>query len=300
VALVHRIIGSIAAAALSVIAAGPAAARTLEAVASFTILADVVRNVGGAHVHVSSLVGPNGDPHAFEPSPDDARRLRAADMVFVSGLGLEGWMDRLIAASGTSRHPVAVSAGITPRKMKEDGPIEDPHVWNSPENVVIWVKNIEAALAAADPQDAADFHASAARYIEAVHAVDAHARAEFAQIPPVRRKILTSHDAFGYFGDAYGIEFLAPLGVSTESEASAAAVAKLIGQIKAEKVKVYFFENSNDPRLVDQIAGATGAEPGGRLYVESLSEADGPAPTYLAMMRYNVDALANAMRRAGS
>ena len=278
-------------------AAAPASAKTLEVVASFTILADVVAEIGGDHVKVTSLVGPNGDPHEFEPSPSDAKNLLAADVVFVSGNGLEGWMDRLTAASGFQGEPVVASEGIPTRSMEEDGKtVIDPHVWNSPANVEVWVKNIAAALAAADPEDAADFAANAARYTKTLRDLDAYARAAFAPVPPADRKILTSHDAFGYFGDAYGVTFLSPVGLSTETEASARDVAKLIEQIKAEQVKVYFIENSNDPRLIEQIAGATGARPGGELYVESLSAKDGPGATYVDMFRYDVDRLAGAMK----
>ncbi len=275
----------------------PAAARTLDVVASFTVLADVVAEVGGDHVDVTSLVGPNGDPHDFEPSPNDAKNLKAADLVFVSGNGLEGWMDRLITASGYQGAPVVASAGVPTRKLEADGEkIIDPHVWNSAANVEIWVKNIEAALAAADPEDAADFAANAGRYTKTLQDLDAYAHTAFDQVPPADRKILTSHDAFGYFGDAYGVTFLSPVGLSTESEASARDVAKLIEQIKTEHVKVYFIENSNDPRLVEQIARATGAKPGGELYVEALSDNNGPAATYIDMFRYNVDQLAGAMK----
>jgi zinc/manganese transport system substrate-binding protein len=279
--------------------AAPASAETLNVVASFTVLADVVAHVGGDHVKVSSLVGPNGDPHEFEPSPADARKLNAAKITFVSGEGLEGWMDRLISASGYKGSPVVVSDGIDTRSMVEDGrTITDPHVWNSPVNVKIWVANIETALAAADPADAADFKANAEAYSRTLSKLDAYAHAKFDGIGSDRRKILTSHDAFGYFGREYKISFLSPLGFSTESEASAANVAKLIEQIRTEHVKSYFFENSSDPRLVEQVARATGAEPGGELYVEALSKADGPAPTYEKMFRYNVDQLAAAMAKS--
>ena len=216
----------------------------------------------------------------------------------MSGDGLEGWLDRLVSASGYRGAPVVASEGIPTRKMEEDGEtITDPHVWNNPANVEVWVKNIEAALAKADPEDAADFEANAERYTKTLQDLDAYARAAFAKVAPGERKILTSHDAFGYFGDAYGVTFLSPVGISTESEASARDVAKLIDQIKAERVKVYFFENSNDPRLVEQIARATGAKPGGELYVEALSDKDGPASTYVDMFRHNVDQLASAMKK---
>ena len=295
----HRRLLSMALPALVSLSAVPASAETLKVVASFTVLADVVKQVGGEHVKVTSLVGPNGDPHEFEPSPADAKSLNAAKVTFVSGEGLEGWMDRLISASGYKGRPVIVSEGINTRTMEEDGQaVTDPHVWNSPVNVKVWVANIEKALSAADPADAAAFKANAEAYTKTLDQLDAYARSKFATIPADRRKVLTSHDAFGYFGREYDVGFLAPLGVSTESEASAADVAKLIEQIRTEHVKTYFIENSNDPRLVMQVASATGAEPGGELYVESLSDAKGPAPTYEKMFRYNVNQISAAMAKS--
>ncbi|MBP1850298.1 metal ABC transporter solute-binding protein, Zn/Mn family [Rhizobium halophytocola] len=277
--------------------AGTASARDLTAVASFTVLADVVHQVAGDHVTVESLIGPNGDPHEFEPSPKDAKMLKSADLVFVSGEGLEGWMDRLVTASGFAGTPVTASAGIDTRTMDEDGEtITDPHVWNDPNNVKTWVGNIEAALAKADPANAKAYAANAKAYLAKLSALDAQAHQAFDSIPVSERKVLTSHDAFGYFGRAYDVTFLSPVGLSTESEASAAGVAGLIDQIRAEGVKAYFFENSNDPRLVNQIAKATGARPGGELYVESLSDASGPAATYEQMMRYDIQQLAKAMK----
>jgi len=285
--------------ALLAASAIPASAETLKVVASFTVLADVVKQVGGDHVSVTSLVGPNGDPHEFEPSPADARHLKAAQVTFVSGEGLEGWMDRLITASGYKGTPVTASDGVNTRTMEEDGKtVTDPHVWNSPVNVKVWVANIEKALSAADPADAAAFKTNADHYTKKLDELDIYAHSKFDKVADDRRKVLTSHDAFGYFGREYKVSFLAPLGVSTESEASAADVAKLIEQIKAEHVTTYFFENSNDPRLVRQVANATGAKPGGELYVESLSDAEGPAPTYEKMFRYNVDQIATAMAKS--
>jgi zinc/manganese transport system substrate-binding protein len=283
----------------SVTALAPmASAKTLEVVASFTVLADIVHEIGGANVRVRSLVGPNGDPHEFEPSPDDARALKESDVVFVSGEGLEGWMDRLITASGYSGKPVVASEGIKTREMEEDGKtVTDPHVWNSPVNVLVWVSNIEKALAAADPEDAEHFRANAKDYRRKLVELDNYAHAKLDAVPRGKRKVLTSHDAFGYFGREYKVKFLSPVGLSTETEASAADVARLIDQIKAEGVKVYFFENSNDPKLVNQIASATGAKAGGELYVEALSDKNGPASTYLRMFRYNVDQVATAFAK---
>ncbi|HWX46916.1 MAG TPA: metal ABC transporter substrate-binding protein [Roseomonas sp.] len=285
-------------AALAMLAfAQPALAKTLEAVASFTVLADMVHQVGGDRVHVVSLVGPNGDPHVYEPSPEDGRHLKAADVVFVSGLGLEGWMDRLISASGYSGKPVVASDGIKTLRMEEDGKrVTDPHAWNSAANGVIYVRNIVRALSAVDPDGATLYAANGDRYTKQLEQLDSYARRTMDAIPPARRKVLTTHDAFGYFADRYKVTFLSPLGISTESEPSAQQMAKLIQQIRKEHVRAYFFENSNDPRLVQQIARATGAKPGGELYVEALSPPDGPAPTYAAMFRYNVDQLAAAMR----
>lgn len=295
----HKMLLSVALPLLMAVSALPAHAETLKVVASFTVLADVVSNVGGEHVSVSSLVGPNGDPHEFEPSPTDAKKLKAADIAFVSGEGLEGWMDRLITASGYKGKPITVSEGINTRTMEEDGKtVTDPHVWNSPVNVKVWVANIEKALAAADPADAKAFEANAKAYTAKLDALNAYAHSKLDAIPESERKILTSHDAFGYLGREYKVEFLSPLGLSTETEASASDVAKLIDQIKAEHIKTYFFENSNDPRLVKQIAKATGAKSGGELYVEALSKKNEPAPTYEKMFRYNIDQLAAAMKKS--
>ncbi|MGV8918331.1 MAG: metal ABC transporter substrate-binding protein [Pseudomonas sp.] len=288
--------GAMAAVALSVFST-LAQAKPLEAVASFTVIADMVHSVGGDRVHVTSLIGPNGDPHVYEPTPSDAQALKQADITFVSGLHLEGWLDRLITASGYHGKPVVLSNGIKTRSMEEDGKtITDPHAWNSAANGVIYVRNIITALKKADPQDADFYQANGDKYIAQLQTLDAYARSQVQAIPAAQRKVLTSHDAFGYFGDAYGVTFLSPLGFSTEAEPSAADVAKLIRQIKGEHVSAYFFENSGDPRLVKQIAAASGAQPGGELYVEALSPANGPAATYAQMFRYNVDKLTAAMR----
>lgn len=275
-----------------------AEAKTIDVVASFTVLADVVKQVGGDHVNVKSLVPANGDPHDFEPSPDDAKAVRSAAVTFVSGEGLETWFQRLAKASGADVAPVVVSTGIKTHTFEEDGEkVTDPHVWNSVPNVLVWVDNIEKSLAQADPEDAADFKANAERYTKTLQALNETIHSRIDAVPEEKRKVLTSHDAFGYYGKEYGVTFLSPLGMSTETEASAADVAELIDQIKKEGIKVYFIENSNDSRLVRQIASATGAQPGGELYPEALSDADGPAPSYAALMRYNTDQIVNAISK---
>lgn len=275
--------------------AQPASAKTIKAVASFTVLADVVQQIGGDIVHVTSLIGPNGDVHQFEATPDNARVLKDADITFISGHGLERWFERLVKASGYQGTPIVVSNGIAFRQRERRGQMsEDPHVWNSPLNVLVWVANIERALVAADPDDAAVFRTNAERYRGELRELDRYAHAKLDPVPQANRKILTSHDAFGYLGRDYGITFLSPLGLSTETEASAARVAQLIDQIKREGIKLYFIENSNDPRLVQQIAAATNARPGGELYAEALSASDGPAPTYVKMFKHNLDEISKA------
>ena len=293
----RMIAGTLVATTALMAMAAPASAKTVEAVASFTVLADIVKQVGGDHVHVLSMVPPNGDPHEYEPTPDDAKNLKAADVVFTSGLGLEGWFSRLAKASGYQGKPVIASDGIKTRKMEEDGKtITDPHAWNSIPNAEVYVDNIEKALAGADPADTAAFKANADAYRAKLQDLDSYAHKEVESVPKGERKVLTTHDALSYFGATYGVKFISPLGLSTENEPSAAQVAGVIKQIKAEHIHTYFFENSNDPRLVKQIAQATGAQPGGELYVEALSPSDGPAATYADMFKYNVDKLVSGMK----
>lgn len=274
-----------------------AMAKTVNAVASFSILGDIVQEVGGEHVKVTTLVGPDGDPHSFEPSPKDSKAINASDVVFVSGLGLEGWIDRLVTASGYKGHLVTASEGVNSRKMEEDGKqITDPHAWNSIANGVIYATNVMNALIKVDPEDADYFRQRGTAYIEQLQKLDAWAKTEFTGIPQSKRKVLTSHDAFGYFGQEYHVSFMAPVGFSTEAEASASGVASLIKQIKAEKVKTYFIENQTDPRLVKQIAAASGAEPGGELYPEALSGPKGPATTYVKAFKHNVETIVASMK----
>jgi len=273
-----------------------AADGKLNVVASFSILGDIVKSVGGDRVAVTTLVGPDGDAHVFEPTPAHARALAAADVVFVNGLGLEGWMQRLIQASDYKGPVVTTSDGVKPRTMEEEGAeITDPHAWQDLSNGRIYVENVATALAAADPQGAAAYRAAASAYSAELAAKDEWVRAELKSVPSGQRRIITSHDAFGYFGAAYGVTFLAPIGVSTEAEPSAAGVAQLINQMKAEGIKVVFFENMTSPKLVETLASEAGARVGGTLFSDALSPPGGPADSYLKMFDNNVPQLKAAM-----
>lgn len=348
----------IALAALPMLAApmlaAPATAEPLEIVASFSILADMTRTVGGDRVNVTALVGPDGDAHVFSPTPRNAANVAQADLMIVNGLGFEGWLDRLVEASGFEGTVVTASAVVDPlpaqrgedhhagadhedeheahadadhddhasenhadddhddhdhadHAEEHDGHVEaghadhhhhgayDPHAWHDLTNAALYVETIAAALSEADPEGAATYTANAAAYTAELAALDASARKVFSAIPKDRRTVLTSHDAFAYLGRAYGLEFVAPQGMSTETEASARDVAELVRQIRAEGVDAIFIESVTDNRMVERIAEETGIAIGGELYAGALSQADGDASTYVAMMRHNIDALAEAL-----
>ena len=276
-----------------------AEAPRLPVVASFSILADFARQIGGDKVEVKALVGPNGDVHVYEPSPADAQSLSTAKLIVVNGFNLEGWMARLIAASGARAPVVVATRGITPREGVIEGEKGvDPHAWQSIANARLYVANILAGLIAADPTDADYFRARAKNYDEALDATEKDVRATIVAIPPQARKIITTHDAFGYFGAAYGFEFIAPQGFSTESEPSARQVAGLIAQIRREHAPAVFLENISDPRLMQRIAQESGAKIGGELFSDSLSPPNGPAATYIAMMKHNIIELKKALAPA--
>jgi len=292
---------AVAAAVLAtVLAAGPTVAQEkLNVLATFSILGDFVRNVGGDRVAVSTLVGPNSDAHVYSPAPADAKKVAAAKVVITNGLGFEGWMSRLVKASGTKARPVVATKGIKARRQAQDKGHShgnaDPHAWQSVVNAKIYVANILAALIAADPAGKATYEANAAAYLEKLDALDKDIRAAVAAIAKERRRIITSHEAFGYFQDTYGIAFIAPRGVSTESEASARDVARIITQIKTTKVPAVFLENVTDPRLIERIAAESGAKIGGKLYSDALTDEKGEAPTYIDMIRHNIRQLASAL-----
>jgi zinc/manganese transport system substrate-binding protein len=270
------------------------AQERLNVVASFSILADFARAIGGDRVDVMTLVGPNADVHVYTPAPSDAKTIAGAKLVIVNGLGLEGWLPRLVQSAGGKATIVVASTGIAPLKR---GAEADPHAWQSVPNAKIYVANIRDALAAADPADAAAFHANAGRYLAELDALDTEVRAAVANIPSERRKVISTHDAFGYFAEAYGIAFIAPLGVSTETEPSARDIAGIIGQIKQAKIPAVFLENMSDDRLIGRIAAESGAKLGGTLYSDALTSEKGDAPTYIAMVKHNITALTSALDR---
>ena len=299
--MLAKIVTALCATAWMLGAACPAhAQQKIGVVATFSILADLARNIAGEAADVGALVGPDNDAHAYAPSPADAKRLADAKLVLVNGLGFEGWIDRLVKASGT-KAPVAVaSRGVKPRRMEDDDHGHghgkaDPHAWQSVANAKIYVANIRDALVKADPAGKATYEANAASYLAKLEALEAEVKAALAAIPPQRRKIITTHDAFGYFAAAYGMEFIAPQGVSTEADVSARDLAKIIRQIKAQKIPAVFMENVTDPRLMRRISAETGAKIGGKLYSDALSAPDGAAPTYLDMMRNNLKEFRGAL-----
>ena len=264
----------------------------LNVVASFSILGDFVRNVGGERVSFTTLVGPDGDAHVYTPTPADAKRIADAKLVIVNGLDFEGWLSRLVKSSGRKPTIVSATRGIVPRKL---GSHADPHAWQSVANARTYVANIRDALAAADPAGAEAYRANAEGYLARLDALDRDIRAAVAQIPQDRRKVISTHDAFGYLASAYGIEFVAPLGVSTESEASARDIARIITQIRTQKIPAVFLENISDSRLIRRISAETGAKVGGTLYSDSLTGEKGDAPTYIDMVRHNIKALTSAL-----
>jgi zinc/manganese transport system substrate-binding protein len=285
----------------------PASTAEIKAVASFSILGDIVAHVGGDRVALTTIVGPNADTHVYEPKPADAQALSQADIFFVNGLGFEGWLERLEEATGFAGPVVVASEGVVTHAMAEEEHAEgedhhghdhgetDPHAWQSLKNGLLYVKNVAAGLCQADPDGCAIYQSNAEAYSAEIAALDAQVIADIDTVPAAQRKVITTHDAFGYFGEEYGVEFLAPEGISTDSEASAADVGKLIEQIRADGVKALFIENMSDGRLVEQIARETGVTIGGELYADALSEPNQGAASYLDMFRHNVELLVPAM-----
>jgi zinc/manganese transport system substrate-binding protein len=290
--------------------ASPPAAPRIKVVATFSILGDMVANVGGDRVEVTTLVGRDSDAHVYSPTPGDAKAILQAQLVFVNGLGFEGWMNKLLEAAGFTGSRVVATDGIKVIRASGHGHAHDsgkghhhhgdvdPHAWQSPVQAQRYIENIARALARADPEHASGYQDRAARYIDQLKAIDAHARERFEAIPPDRRRLITSHDSFGYLAAEYGLRIRSPQGMSTESEVSARDLARLSRQIRQERIHALFLENVAEPRVLEQLARESGARVGGTLFSDALSAKVAAANTYLGLLRYNIDTIAAALAPA--
>ena len=275
--------------------AQPSFASELRVVASFSILADMVSEIGGEAIEVESIVGPDADAHIYQPSVSDAIAVAGADIVFVNGFGFETWASNLISESASDAVVVIATEGITP--IKVDGSV-DPHAWNSLQNGVIYVRNIAAALGAIAPGVADQVNANAEAYIQRLESVDRDIVRRVSRLSESNRTVVTSHDAFGYLAEDYGLTFLAPKGIDTDAEPTARKLAELIEQLQKVGVAALFAENITSPALINQIALQTGLEVGGRLYSDALSVRGGPAKSYLEMFTHNTDSILEALERS--
>ncbi|RUW67929.1 metal ABC transporter substrate-binding protein [Mesorhizobium sp. M4B.F.Ca.ET.169.01.1.1] len=291
---------------LTALGTSSALAAPLKVVASFTVIADFAKNVGGDRVSITTIVGPDGDAHVYEPSPADAVAMADADVVLVNGLHFEGFLQRLVDASATKAAIVTLTKDVTPIDFKPEfadadaaegagKTVTDPHAFQSIANARIYVKNIAEAFCAADSEGCVGYQTNAAAYTKKLDALEGEVKAAIQSIPEEKRVVITSHDAFGYFEHEYGLTFLAPQGISTDSEPSAADVAKLVNQVKQDKAAAMFIENITNPRLIEQIASETGIKVGGTLYSDALSQPDGPASTYIDMMHNNIAQIKGAI-----
>jgi zinc/manganese transport system substrate-binding protein len=277
-----------------------AGSAPLRVVASFSIIKDIAQQIGGEDAKVVSLIGADTDAHAFEPSPEQARLIATAQLFLVNGLGFESWLARLMRSAQFRGRVVVASDGIAPLMRAQPGRVQaapDPHAWQDARNVAVYADNITRALANADPAHAEAYRKRLRNYKAELEALDRHVRDELTAIPDTKRRVITSHDAFAYYGKAYGVTFLAAEGLSTDSEPSAQAIAELIRQIRREGIKALFLENIADPRLIRELAREAGTTPGPPLYSDALSGPNGPAPTYLRMIQYNTDTLKAGMRK---
>ena len=267
-------------------------------IATFTILADFVRRIVGTDVPVSTMIGVGADPHTFQPRPADLARLRRAGAIVANGLHLEPWLDRVIRSAG-ARPPVLASRGVPTLNVTEaQTPQIDPHIWQDPRRAIQMVQTITDELATSNPAQGSAYRERAAAFQREISDLDAWIEQEFASIPGSRRTIITSHDAFNYFGQRYGIKFAAPQGINSETEPSPKQIARLAAQIRREKVRVVFLEHSANARYADALVRESGAALGPTLYSDSLSRSDGPAATYLDLLRHNSSLFSKAMKSA--
>lgn len=304
------ITGKLASAALLLAIASPAAAQErLNVIASFSIIGDFAKEVGGDAIELTTLVGPNSDAHVYEPRPADARALAGADVILVNGLDFEGFMTRLIDASGSEGTITVLTDGA---KIIEDpagghyhyvngeaifhAAPHDPHAWQSISNAKVYAGNIAEAFCEADAARCETYRKNAEAYDEKLDALAAEIDIMFEGLPQDRRVAVVTHNAFRYFGDEHGVTFLSPQGVSTEAEASAADVAGLVREMREKNAAAVFAENISDTRLIEQIAQEAGQEVSGTLYSDVLSEEGGSAPSYIDMMTRNAELITSSMK----
>ena len=264
------------------------ASDSIRVVTSFSILEDLVKELGGEHVNVVNLVGRNSDAHMYQPKPSDGVAIAQADLVVFNGLEFEGWISRLIKNSGYKNRQLVASEGVD---VIENGEEIDPHAWQSFHNIRVYIQNITRTLTMLRPEHASKFEQRQKLYLQTLDAVEKDITDQLSKIPNNNRDVVTSHDAFGYLGREFNIQFLSPVGVSIDVEASAEDVAAVIDQIRQQQAAALFVENINNPRLLQRIADETGVGVGGRLYSDALSEEGGPASTYINMMRHNIESL---------
>lgn len=286
-------------------------------VASFSVLGDMVAEIGGDNIQLTTIIGLGGDAHSFEPTPEHVRALAQARVLVVNGLGFEAWLPRLMASSNFKGSKVVASDGIEPLHFDAEhgghdhaghddhddhdthAGLVDPHAWQSLTNGIVYARNIAAGLSKADPANASDYNARANRYIDEMKKLDVEVRQALSGIAPEKRKIVVPHDSMGYFGHDYVIEFIPIMGTSNQAEASARDVAAIVDQVRASGGAAVFLEGSANPKIAEQIARETGATVGGTLYADTLSESDQPAGTYLGMFKWNAGQLIYALRPTG-
>lgn len=278
-----------------------AAPAKLEVVASFSILSDLTREVGGDRINVYSLVPAGQDAHVYQPRPSDIQKVKTAQVFVSNGLGFEGWQSRILGAANFKGRLVTASVGIVAPKASNHAhhghhDEVDPHAWHNPQNVVIYVNNITKGLSLADAAGTSYYQARAAAYIKKVQAMDSWAQQQYKSLRPEQRKVLTSHDAFAYLGSRYGVKFIAPQGLSTEAEPTAKVVGQLIKQVKKEKIKAVFLEYASNEKLLTQISKEANVTIGGILYADSLTKAGDEADTWLKFFELNTQRLVAAMK----
>jgi zinc/manganese transport system substrate-binding protein len=281
---------------LSVAATQAQATPALSVVATFSILADMTATIGGDALAVTMLVPPDGDAHTYQPRPSDLRALRDAAVLVENGLGLEGFMARMAKATGFHGTRIVATAAVVPRRMTQgSAAVPDPHAWQDPRNGVLYARTIAAGLIDALPTAAAELRNRAEAYVAEIEAADRFVTRTLAPVPPDRRRIITSHDAFGYFAARYAVEMIGVQGLDTDTEPSARDMARLVAQIRRERIRAVFVENMTDGRLAEMLARESGATIGGRVFSDALSPPGGPADTYVKMLRYNATLFAQAM-----